>query len=144
MELIPIIKASLGIFTVITSITFMISYTVYKIKSRNRIKPYLKDFDEADSVIKLEVLETKINEEEIEEKNKRFKLINENGQKIAAEERDEEELVRISKPTEISNHKVVVRRHSENEVFNIYSFYSTNDIRPLHKLKFDLPSDHCH
>jgi len=142
MELIPIIKASLGIFTVITSITFMISYTVYKIKSRNRIKPYLKDFDEADSVIKLEVLETKINEEEIEEKNKRFKLINENGQKIAAEERDEEELVRISKPTEISNHKVVVRRHSENEVFNIYSFYSTNDIRPLHKLKFDLPSDH--
>lgn len=141
MELIPIIKASLGIFTVITSITFMISYTVYKVKSRNRIKPYLKDFDEADSVIKLEVLETKVNENEIDEKNKRFKIINENGQKISVEENDDE-LVRISKPAEISNHQVVVKRHSNNEVFNIYSFYSTNDIRPLHKLKFDLPSDY--
>jgi hypothetical protein len=41
MELIEIIKSSLSIFSMTAFIFIIISYTIYKIKDRSRIKPYL-------------------------------------------------------------------------------------------------------
>jgi hypothetical protein len=41
MELIEIIKSSLSIFTTTTVVFLIISYTIFKIKDRSRIKPYL-------------------------------------------------------------------------------------------------------
>jgi len=42
MELIEIIKSSLSIFSTTAFVFSIISYTVYKIKDRSRIKPYLR------------------------------------------------------------------------------------------------------
>jgi len=42
MELTEIIKSSLSIFLTTTFVFIIISYTVYKIKDRSRIKPYLR------------------------------------------------------------------------------------------------------
>jgi hypothetical protein len=42
MELIEIIKSSLSIFSTTTVVFIIISYTIFKIKDRSRIKPYLK------------------------------------------------------------------------------------------------------
>jgi hypothetical protein len=41
MELIEIIKSSLSIFSTTAFVFITISYTIYKIKDRTRIKPYL-------------------------------------------------------------------------------------------------------
>ena len=42
MALIEIIKSSLSIFSTTAFVFIIISYTVYKIKDRSRIKPYLR------------------------------------------------------------------------------------------------------
>jgi hypothetical protein len=42
MELTEIIKSTLSIFTVITFIFIIVSYIIYKIKDRTRIKPFLR------------------------------------------------------------------------------------------------------
>lgn len=42
MELIEIIKSSLSIFSTTAFVFFTISYTIFKIKDRSRIKPYLR------------------------------------------------------------------------------------------------------
>ena len=124
MELIPIIKASLGIFTVITSITIMISYIIYKWKSRHRAKPYeiKHEVKPAPVVIDLEP-----------DKNRRFEILNNEEvlQEIANAEKP-----RLRKIKETSKpESIMPRKKSENEVFNIYNFYSSNELRPMHKLK---------
>lgn len=143
MELIPIIKASLGIFTVLTSFTFMVSFTVYKIKSRNRVKPYERDTEEIKSNLILEVHEPQ-EEKEKKEKDKKFKVLNENAdgdqvKKILRKKEDNPGLQKIQKPKASEVFKPIPKpsssKKSENEVFNIYSFYSNNDLRPMHKLK---------
>jgi len=42
MELMEIIKSSLSIFSAISFVFILTSYTIYKIKDRSRIKPYLR------------------------------------------------------------------------------------------------------
>lgn len=42
MELMEIIKSSLSIFSAVSFVFIITSYTVYKIKDRTRIKPYLR------------------------------------------------------------------------------------------------------
>jgi hypothetical protein len=41
MELSEIIKSTLSIFSVITFVLLLVSYTIYKVKDRTRKKPYL-------------------------------------------------------------------------------------------------------
>jgi hypothetical protein len=41
MELTEIIKSTLSIFSVIAFVFIILSYSIYKIKDRSRIKPYL-------------------------------------------------------------------------------------------------------
>ena len=42
MELIEIIKSSLSIFSTTAFVFVTVSYTIFKIKDRSRIKPYLR------------------------------------------------------------------------------------------------------
>jgi len=42
MELMEIIKSSLSIFSVVSFVFILTSYTIFKIKDRTRIKPYLR------------------------------------------------------------------------------------------------------
>lgn len=145
MELIPIIKASLGIFTILTSFTFMVSFAVYKVKSRNRLKPYERDTEEIISNLILEVHESP-EEKEKKEKNKKFKVLNENAdddqvKKIIKKNEDNSGLKKIQRPKVVEGFKHISKpadsKKSGNEVFNIYSFYSNSDLRPMHKLKIN-------
>ena len=42
MELIEIIRTSLIIFTVISTVFFVVSYTIYKLRHRNENRPFVK------------------------------------------------------------------------------------------------------
>ena len=140
MELIQIIKVSLGIFTFFTAITFIVSFVIYKIKNRNTIKPYERKPVLFDSSLILEVQDTSEENEIPNPFNKKFEILNEN-----ASNNQTNKLFPINSNhklgkfenfsvTENSNHFPKPKR-SPNEVFNIYSFYSNNNSRPMHKLK---------
>lgn len=136
MELIPIIKASLGIFTVLTSITLVISYVVYKIKDRNRVKPYddIEPYVEKDvAVVKPARVARQAQEKPV---NNKFKIVNQH-EPVPANFHSDYGLHKIVKPVEQREDvfKKPTRKHSENEVFNIYNLYSNSDARPMHKLK---------
>lgn len=134
MELIPIIKASLGIFTILTSITLAVSYVIYKFKDRNRAKPYddIKPYveNEIKHPVKKEALEQK------SLKNKKFRIVNDS-EPVPVRAAAVNELRKMSMPVEEKEELFIrpERRNSENEVFNIYNLYSNNDARPMHKLK---------
>ena len=78
MELLPIIKASLGIFTLLTSVTFIVSFVIYKIKNRHSAKPYERKPVIFDSSLILEVHDTP--EEKINNNlyNNKFEVLNQN------------------------------------------------------------------
>lgn len=145
MELMPIIKASLGIFTLLTSVTFIVSFVIYKIKNRHRAKPYERKPVVFDSSLILEVHDTPEEQTQISKNsfNKKFEVLNENADsnqtnKIFLKRLDHnsDKSLRHSVP-EKSDHFSTSKtyRKSPNEVFNIYSFYSNNDVRTMHKLK---------
>ena len=129
MELIPIIKASLGIFTILISITAFISYIAYKIKDRNRLKPYEKRTEIREPLKIIETPKKKV-------VNHKFKIVNEQAP-VPSKVQPKHGLQKIIKPVE-ERDKVFIkppRRNSENEVFNIYNLYSNNAARSMHKLK---------
>jgi len=129
MELIPIIKASLGIFTILISITAFISYIAYKIKDRNRLKPYEKRTEIREPLKIIETPKKKV-------VNDKFKIVNEQAP-VPVNFQPKHGLQKIMKPVE-KRDKVFIKppkRNSENEVFNIYTLYSNNDAHPMHKLK---------
>jgi len=140
VELIPIIKASLGIFTLLTSITFTVSFVVYKIKNRNRAKPYERKpiiFDSRPLLVVQDTSDEKVSKNSI---SKKFKVLNKNNQTAKifpiASGRNKKKFMRLA-VAENSNHspRTETPGKSPNEVFNIYNFYSNNDSRPMHKLK---------
>ena len=145
MELMPIIKASLGIFTLLTSITFIVSFVIYKIKNRHRAKPYERKPVVFDSSLILEVHDTPEEQPGISKNsfNKKFEVLNENADSNQTNKIFLKNSVhnsgKFSKPSvsDNSNHSSTTGtyKRSPNEVFNIYSFYSNNDVRTMHKLK---------
>ena len=78
MELIEIIRTTLIIFTLLSSVYFSISYGIYKYRNRKNVKPYLKNYDSGSPEVVLK------KESEIEQvkskpaKIKRFHILNEN------------------------------------------------------------------
>ncbi len=135
MELIPIIKASLGIFALLTSITFVISFVVYKIKNRNCVKPYQREPRIFDSSLILEVHDSQEVEEDNKSDNSKFRVLNEinQGENILKSNN----LIKEPVPEEVNNDYVIPKpqKKSANEVFNIYSFYSNDDPSTMHKLR---------
>ncbi len=140
MELIQIIKVSLGIFTFFTAITFIVSFVVYKIKNRNTIKPYERKPILFDSSLILEVQDTSEENEIPNSFSKKFEILNENASSNQTNKLfpidSNHKLGKIMNPSvaENFNHSPKPKR-SPNEVFNIYSFYSNNGSGAMHKLK---------
>jgi hypothetical protein len=130
MELMPIIKASLGIFTIISTTLFITAFLMYKIKSRNRVKPYERKPKLFDSSLILEIQDKTGEKIEIESGKHKFIVLNENKDYITA--KNPQRLIH-------QNNNVVLTspRKSLNEVFNIYNFYSDNTLMPMHKLRFN-------
>ena len=143
MELLPIIKASLGIFTLLTSVTFIVSFVIYKIKNRHSAKPYERKPVIFDSSLILEVHDTP--EEKINNNlyNNKFEVLNQNADSnqtnkifLKNSERNSGKSLNPSVSEDFNNIPIAkTHRRSPNEVFNIYNFYSNNDVRTMHKLK---------
>jgi hypothetical protein len=141
MELMPIIKASLGIFTLISTTLFVTAFLMYKIKSRNRAKPYERKPVLFDSSLILEIQDKTGEKIEDGPDKHKFMVLNENREFIPAKNDNlwKNDLSTKSSQRLIHQHKNVVLtspRRSFNEVFNIYNFYSNNIFTPMHKLKF--------
>ena len=141
MELLPIIKASLGIFTLLISATFIVSFIVYKVKNRNTIKPNEKKAVSSSSLI-LEIHNNKSGEVKQNSFDKKFKVLNENsgrsrnsrtGKKESHRRLNNVLLYSSIEATDQSQSLKTLRR-SPNEVFNIYNFYS-NRSGSMYKLK---------
>jgi len=147
MEIIPIIKASLGIFTFLTSVTFIVSFAVYKIKNRNNAKPYERKPAIFDSNL---ILEVQNKPEETMNKNtlgKKFKILNENApsnqaNKIYIIDSEQDSNKTKASFTEPINSPLQpkISKKSSNEVFNIYRLYSNNNSNPMHKIKVKTPT----
>jgi hypothetical protein len=142
MELMPIIKASLGIFTIISSTIFITAFVMYKIKSRNRAKPYERKPIVFDSSLILEVHDK--TEEKIDHKltNNKFLVLNEyknlvpkkkdtEAKDIASFKSLQSSIQQNNNPGQNSSGK------SQNEVSNIYNLYSEDSYIQMHKLKFN-------
>ncbi len=138
MELMPIIKISLGIFIVLTSITASISYIIYKFKDRNRTKPYdnIKPYVENKEVTVQAPRAIKLPQEKVI--NKKFRVVNEH-KPVPLKVQPCHGLQKKMTPVEERNEVFIKprKKNSENEVFNIYNLYSNNNARPMHKLKLE-------
>ena len=133
MELMPIIKASLGIFTIISSTLFITAFIMYKIKSRNRTKPYERKPILFDSSLILEIQDkTEEKKDDILLKHK-FIVLNENKEwKNESQTKNPQSSIKQFNKVGLNS-----SNKSSNEVFNIYNFYSDNIFTPMHKLKFN-------
>ena len=143
MELMPIIKASLGIFTIISSTLFVTAFVMYKIKSRNRVKPYERKPILFDSSLILEI------QDKTDEKSRKdppskdkFMVLNEHkGYTLVKNDRVLENGISAKNPysaSQSNNHPALKSPGKlPNEAFNIYNFYSDNIFAPMHKLKFN-------
>ncbi|HKI78543.1 MAG TPA: hypothetical protein VKA26_08395 [Ignavibacteriaceae bacterium] len=127
----PIIKASLGIFALISFISVVVSYIIYKIKSRNRTKPY----EVNNNVNKGPII---FNLQKEMAKNKRFEILNDNRELLNQIANSNEPVLRKLKATSGSkteNKIIQPERKSENGTFNIYDLYTNNRSSSMHKLR---------
>lgn len=152
MELIDIIVQSLKLFALVSFIVLVISYTVFKIKDRNRIKPYMIPASPQERVAVEQVLRenTNIHVEDfvpapaLQKKNERIKIVN---KKVPAKLKRESfgEPAKLFK-VDVSSLKETISEKlekkeaelqtHESESFNdIYSLYNNNKLTPMHKLK---------
>lgn len=138
MELIDIIVHSLKLFALTSFIVLIISYTIFKIKDRNRIKPYMVAtspstpapiiFEEEQSDIKEVVHEKKVKIEAVdpalERRRERFKIIN---RKTEMREKTiiDEPVIKVK----------AAKKEAAAADQDIYNLYSENSITPMHKLK---------
>jgi hypothetical protein len=119
MELIEIIRNSLIIFTFISSILLGLSYIVYKVKDRKRIKPYEREENFVPPAVLPEGNEPAA--QQTYEKGKmssRFRVLNSEMQKI--------------KEPAGNRSSVQVQQVRQNHIISYYSF---NKNQSMHKLK---------
>ena len=142
MELMPIIKASLGIFTIISSTLFVTAFVMYKIKSRNRVKPYERKPILFDSRLILEIQDKTDEKGKKDTPKDKFMVLNE--YKDFAQAKNDRLLknganTKSPQSSSQSNNHLALKSPGKlpNKVFNIYNFYSDNIFAPMHKLKFN-------
>ena len=129
MELIQIIITSLKLFALISAIVVLISYAIYKLKERNRTKPYSEIHDPG---LLNQNYATK--EEIIEKKQVRFQILNNENLKTPAalnEEVFEKPKVKNYAPSNPLNYK----KNLPKETFDIYDSYSNSNFEPMYKVK---------
>ena len=116
MELIEIIRTSLIIFALISSLFLAISYIVYKFRDRNRVKPYLREENLVSPIILLKGNSTvEKPQAEPQKKNPRFHILNES--------------LSAQKPVMAADALPVHRLRQKP----VISYYSLNKNETLHK-----------
>lgn len=143
MELMEIIKSSLSIFSVISFVFILTSYTIFKIKDRSRIKPYLRvnvqsmynDYILEESVIEVKkpipetavvkenILPKEIIDPKIIQVHERFKIVNTNPVEQKYVPDPEREIEKPIRKIKLNSNKL-----------NIYELYSDSNEK-MHKLK---------
>ena len=137
MELIPIIEASLSIFTVFTAFFVILSYLLYKLRGKSPEKPpYLKEIA-SDNLLTIMVEQSRIveNDKEKLKRHERFKVVNPVQPPDISEAQTEEKinvLSTMAEPYKASN--VILKPQEVNNSLNIYNLYSNSSLRPMHKL----------
>ncbi len=127
MDLLDIIIFSLKLFALTSLIVVTISYFVFKLKDRSRVKPFMESntVETSGTIIKVEQVP-------VETSKQRYKILN--------NESKSKNQIRIAKPVVIN--KFVTRPiqkikeiEEERKMFNIFRHYSKNAIEPMHKIK---------
>lgn len=132
MELIDIIIFSLKLFSLASIIVVAISYFVFKVKDRKRVKPYMRQEIPAP-------ISTNFQYQEPETNNSRFQILNDpyTAQNNFSPQSSQE--IAFEKPQVISYYKdkpsQSFRREAQTGDYNIYERYSANTFEPMHKIK---------
>ena len=126
MELIQIIITSLKLFVLLAAIVVLISYFIYKVKDRKRRKPYLDS-----PVYNLINQSQQVNEDQIENKNARFQVLNFETDSAA----DEIILKKKDIRNRFSDNMIKYKQPPLKEFSNIYDRYSNSNFEPMHKIK---------
>ncbi len=133
MGLIDIIAISLKLFGLTAAMIVLLSYFIFKIKDRRRIKPYMRptNIEPIPLEVKQEI-KVEENEEKVDTPNKRYKVLND------YEPRFQVNPFPKVKPLKITKFNVINYQEnnqiSENK-FNIYNYYSSKKFEPMHKIK---------
>jgi hypothetical protein len=140
MELLDIIFHFLRFFTFTSIFVLTVSYTVFKFKDRNRIKPYMVPFQPAANN---DNENAEVSEKPVKlRKTGRFKILNEKNDFTGNPSVSDEQFFKVDRAEQF--YKIVVDNKFEQPKFNlkrkkdsfdIYEFYSNSLITPMHKLK---------
>ena len=129
MDLLDIIIFSLKLFALTSLIVVTISYFIFKLKDRSRVKPYMETntVETSGTILKVEKVP-------VETTNKRYQILNEETLTF------NKKRIRIKKPVVINNFttqpiKNLKEDEEERKIFNIFRHYSKNSIEPMHKIK---------
>ena len=128
MELLDIIIFTLKLFALTSAIVVLLSYFIFKLKDRTRVKPYMRP-------TKIEPASIEIKDVEEEKPNlvsKRFKILNDKEPQLQIKH------ARIAKAKIVTNFNVVDYKGSPRLVedeFNIFNYYSNKSFEPMHKIK---------
>lgn len=130
MGLIDIIAISLKLFGLTAAIIILLSYFIFKIKDRRRIKPYMRPTKI--EPIPLDVKQEIKEEEKPKPVNSRYKILNDNEQRFQVQPFPK------VKPLTTTNFNII--NYKENNQldegkFNIYNYYSNKKFEPMHKIK---------
>ncbi len=133
MELMQIIVFSLKLFIVASIIIISISYSIYKIKNRSTIKPYLRpsSMDTSKFRIKIVTRDSELQTERAYPTNDRFKVLNDSTNFVNNQPQYHQRL----KNTELEKSNYQPQYMHSNSGQNIFSYYSNNNLEPMHKLK---------
>ena len=138
MELIPIIEASLSIFTVFTAFFVILSYLLYKLRGKSPEKPlYLKEIA-SDNLLTIMIEQSRIveNDRDKIKRHERFKVVNPIQPPDISEAQTNEKISVLNTMVETYKASNVIIRHKEvQNKWNIYNLYSNSNLRPMHKLQ---------
>jgi len=137
MELIPIIEASLSIFTVFTAFFVILSYLLYKLRGKSSEKPYLKELA-SDNLISIMIEKTETIEDDTEKlkRHERFKIVNPVQAPTITDNQPNEKINVLNTVAEsFKTSNVVLKPQVVNNNLNIYNLYSNSSIRQMHKLQ---------
>ncbi len=133
MELLDIIVFTLKIFGLSAIIIVSISYLVFKIKDRHRIKPYMKQ----SSTTVQQPPEIKYEEQVLSPS--RFQILNETPNSHPKNIQVEEQDFGYERPQALNRYKTVPVNNFKKEIKtntnDIFNYYSKNTFEPMYKVK---------
>ncbi len=122
MDLLDIIIFSLKIFALTSLIIVAVSYFIFKLKDRTRVKPYMNSnpIETSGTILKIE-------DKKIEPLKQRYEILNDESISI------DKKHIRMERPVVIK--KILSNTVEDRKLSNIFSHYSKNAIEPMHKIK---------